>query len=74
MGARERRRVPTEGHVTSSTYSPHLGIHIGLALVVNGGRRLGERLHAVSPLAGEGAAVEIVERVLVDPDGTRARD
>ncbi|MYZ50532.1 glycine cleavage T C-terminal barrel domain-containing protein, partial [Propylenella binzhouense] len=36
--------VPMLGHVTSSYFSPNLGRSIALALVKDGGRRIGERL------------------------------
>ena len=46
---------------------------LALALVANGRARLGERLHALSPVAGRRTEVELVDPVFVDPAGERVR-
>ena len=63
----------SQGHVTTAVYSPECGAWIGLALLKNGRRRLGERLYAVSPLHGEQAEIEVTEPVFVDAPGERTR-
>jgi sarcosine oxidase subunit alpha len=64
----------SQGHVTTSVFSPSCGYFIGLALLKNGRDRHGEYLHAVSPLHNEAAEVEIVGPVFFDADGGRMRD
>jgi sarcosine oxidase subunit alpha len=64
----------SQGHVTTSVFSPSCGCFIGLALLKNGRDRHGEYLHAVSPLHNEAAEVEIVGPVFFDADGERMRD
>ena len=61
----------SQGHVTTSVFSPECGHFIGLALLKNGRERSGEHLHAVSPLHKETAEVEVVDPVFVDADGGR---
>ena len=63
----------SQGHVTTSVYSPSCDHFIGLALLKNGRERHGEVLHAVSPLHDEAAEVEIADTVFVDKDGERMR-
>ena len=63
----------SQGHVTTAVYSPECGAWIGLALLENGRRRLGERLYAVSPLHGEETEIEVTEPVFVDAPGERTR-
>jgi methylglutamate dehydrogenase subunit C len=63
----------SQGHVTTAVYSPECAAWIGLALLKDGRRRLGERLYAVSPLHGEQAEIEITEPVFVDAPGERPR-
>jgi len=65
--------VISQGHVTTSVFSPSCGHFIGLALLKNGRDRHGEYMHAVSPLHNEAAEVEIVDPVFVDNDGERMR-
>ncbi len=73
MSRSERHHVPTEGHITSITYSPYLDAHIALCLLRDGRGRLGERFHVASPLAGVCVPVEVVDPVFVDSEGGRAR-
>jgi sarcosine oxidase subunit alpha len=67
------RRTPNPciGELTSATFSPVLGIPIGLALVSAGRARHRERLFAVSPLMGRQVEIEIRSPVFFDPDGER---
>jgi sarcosine oxidase subunit alpha len=60
---------PIAGHVTSTCYSPALERPIALALLSRGRERCGERLHALSPLAGASVEVEVTHHVFYDPEG-----
>jgi sarcosine oxidase subunit alpha len=64
---------PMEGEVTATCYSPNLDQPIGLALLARGRARIGERLYACSPLAGQTVAVEVAHPVFFDPEGERLR-
>jgi sarcosine oxidase, subunit alpha len=57
------------GHVTSSYMSPNCGRSIALALVADGRRRIGDRLHVTSPNGF--TAVKITEPVFFDAQGLR---
>ncbi|MEO7056252.1 MAG: glycine cleavage T C-terminal barrel domain-containing protein, partial [Caldimonas sp.] len=59
------------GTVTSQCHSPTLGRSIGLAMVQSGRERIGETLHAVSPVTNASARVRLVAPCFVDPDGIR---
>ena len=63
----------SQGHVTTSIYSPTCKHFIGLALLKDGRRRKHERLYAVSPLHNEKIEVEVTDPVFVDPDRERMR-
>ncbi len=63
----------SQGHVTTSVFSPACGHFIGLAVLKNGRERSGETLHVVSPLHDEVVEVEVVDPVFVDPDGEKMR-
>jgi heterotetrameric sarcosine oxidase alpha subunit len=62
------------GHVTSATVSPNLGRPIALALVSGGISRLGEELHASSPLLGRSTPVRVVRSRFLDPEDRRIHD
>lgn len=62
---------PSQGHVTSTTFSPERGEHISLALVERGRARHGEALLAVNPLHGEQNSVRVVDPCFIDPEGCR---
>ena len=64
---------PTLGHVSSYAYSPTLGRDVGLALLVRGRRREGEKLYLVSPVEGICVNAKITEPCHLDPEGSRAR-
>ena len=57
------------GHVTSSYQSPAAGRPIALAMIAGGRDRIGETLHV--PMPNGGIAVEVVQPVFVDPEGSR---
>jgi heterotetrameric sarcosine oxidase alpha subunit len=59
------------GEVTSTTWSPSLGMPIGLGLVAAGRSRHGKHLLAVSPLAGQTVPVVPRNPIFFDPDGAR---
>ena len=63
----------SQGHVTTSVYSPTCDQFIGLALLFNGRARTDERLYVTSPLHEELTEVVVSEPVFVDPDGSRMR-
>ena len=64
---------PMEGEVTSQCYSPTLEKPIGLGLLRRGRARLGETLHACSPVTNESVPVTVTSPVFVDPEGERLR-
>jgi sarcosine oxidase, subunit alpha len=57
------------GHVTSSYMSPNCGRGIALALIADGRRRIGDRLHVTSPNGF--TAVKVTEPVFFDAEGVR---
>ncbi|HEY7083892.1 MAG TPA: sarcosine oxidase subunit alpha family protein [Hyphomicrobiaceae bacterium] len=59
----------SEGHVTSSYWSPSYHQPIALALIAGGRSRIGQRLHATTP-AGF-VAVRVRDPVFFDPAGAR---
>ena len=63
--------MPCLGELTSTTFSPMLGMPIGLALLSAGRARYRERLFAVSPLMGQQVEIEIRRPVFFDPEGER---
>jgi len=62
-----------QGYVTSANYSPMLGQWIGLALLVRGRERLGERIRIYDPLRDGDFEADIVDPVFFDPEGLRLR-
>ncbi|MEA3178378.1 MAG: methylglutamate dehydrogenase subunit [Gammaproteobacteria bacterium] len=63
-----------QGHVTSANFSPMLGQWIGLALLIRGRERLGERLRVYDPLRNGDLQADIVDPVFFDPAGNRLRE
>ena len=61
------------GHITSAGYSPILGHHIGLALLKEGGQRMGEQIRAYDPIRGKETLVEVCSPHFVDAEGSRLR-
>jgi sarcosine oxidase subunit alpha len=62
-----------QGYLTSVAYSPMLGHWIGLGLLANGLKRVGERLRAYDPVRNGDVEVEVVSPVFYDPEGARLR-
>jgi sarcosine oxidase subunit alpha len=62
-----------QGYVTSANFSPMLGQWIGLALLVRGRERLGERMRVYDPVRNGDLQADIVDPVFFDPAGTRLR-
>jgi sarcosine oxidase subunit alpha len=60
-----------EGHVTSTTYSPATGGHIGLAVLQRGQARIGETIRCVNFLENTVLMCRIVSPCFVDPEGVR---
>ncbi len=74
VGAQIAPREPptqTEGHVTSSYWSPELGRPVALGLLARGTQRLGEkiRIHHL----GATIDAEVVKAPFIDPKGERLR-
>jgi sarcosine oxidase, subunit alpha len=59
----------TEGHVTSSYWSPELRRPVALAMLARGSQRLGEKLRVHH--LGSIVDAEVVKAPFVDPDGER---
>ena len=61
--------APMLGHVSSSYMSTTLGRSIALAMISGGRERIGTRLNV--PMPGSAIAVDVVDPVFYDPEGTR---
>jgi sarcosine oxidase subunit alpha len=61
------------GHITSTTYSKHVGKAIALGLLQGGTRRVGETVIAASPVHGRQYRLKVVEPCFLDPEGARYR-
>jgi sarcosine oxidase subunit alpha len=61
----------TEGHVTSSCWSPELGVPVALGMLARGTQRMGEkiRIHHM----GKIIEAEVVKAPFIDPTGERLR-
>jgi len=59
------------GFVSSVTYSPALGKHIGLGFVAGGMSRHGDSIDAVFPMKNEVTVVRVTPPQFVDPEGER---
>jgi sarcosine oxidase subunit alpha len=68
---KEARMENDEGYMTSVAHSPTLGSWIGLGLLANGPKRIGERVRAYDPVRNGDIEVEIVDPVFLDPKGER---
>ncbi len=65
--------VVSQGHVTSSAFSPSLDSPIALGLLARGRERHGETLTAAFPLKGKNVPVKVVAPCFIDPEGARVR-
>ncbi len=61
----------SQGYLTAAVASPTLGHPLALAFLANGRARIGERLWAVSPIAGVSTEVEVTSACAYDPKGER---
>jgi sarcosine oxidase subunit alpha len=59
------------GRITSVTYSPEFGRHVGLALLAGNAATAGNEVVAVHPIKGEIVRARIVSPVFLDPEGER---
>jgi heterotetrameric sarcosine oxidase alpha subunit len=62
-----------QGYVTSANFSPMLGQWIGLALLIRGRERIGERMRVYDPVRNGDLQADIVDPMFFDPAGTRLR-
>ncbi|WP_127596126.1 sarcosine oxidase subunit alpha family protein [Nitratireductor alexandrii] len=69
-----RTLAGSEGWITSSCHSPHVGAAIGLGFLERGDARMGEVVVAANPLEGGSARLRVVPACFVDPEGGRLRD
>jgi glycine cleavage system aminomethyltransferase T len=60
-----------QGYVTSSAFSPSLGHTIGLALVKNGPKRIGEKVLIWNGLRNEFTEGELCSPVFIDPENEK---
>lgn len=63
----------SEGHITSTAYSPTLGVSIGLGLLKGGVKRHGQTVRAFDAVRGIDIELDVVPQVFVDPEGSRLR-
>ena len=63
--------VHSEGHVSSTTFSPAVGQYIALGLLERGAERLGETIYATFPLTNTYGPVKVVDPCFFDPEGAR---
>jgi sarcosine oxidase subunit alpha len=61
------------GHITSTTYSKHVGTSIALGLLQGGTSRVGQIVIAASPVHGRQYKLKVVEPCFLDPEGNRYR-
>ena len=61
------------GHITSTTYSKHVGKAIALGLLQGGTSRVGETVIAASPVHGRQYRLKVVEPCFLDAEGARYR-
>ena len=67
------KRVNDQGHITSVCYSPSLKSSIGLALLKNGQKRIGEKFKMVDHLRNSEIIVNVTSPVFFDKTGSRVR-
>lgn len=61
----------SQGHVTSTTYSPAIGQYIALGLLADGPDRESEVIYAAHPLKGLHQPAKVVSPHFFDPEGER---
>jgi sarcosine oxidase subunit alpha len=62
------------GHITSTTYSKHIGKAIALGLLQGGSSRIGQTVIAASPVHGRQYSLKVVQPCFLDAQGERYRD
>ena len=67
------RPGPSQGFVSSTTWSPALKQEIALAMVKGGRGRIGKAMYAADPVHGRHLPVQVVEPCFFDPEGERMR-
>ena len=67
------KRVNDQGHITSVCYSPSLKSSIGLALIKNGQKRIGEKFKMVDHLRNSEIIINVTSPVFFDKTGSRVR-
>ncbi|MGP2490919.1 sarcosine oxidase subunit alpha family protein [Mesorhizobium sp. PUT5] len=67
----EARKGHGRGRITSVTYSPTLGIYVGLGLLAGDAAVEGEEVVAVHAMRGEAVRARVVSPVFLDPEGAR---
>jgi sarcosine oxidase subunit alpha len=66
-------RANDRGVVTSVAFSPSLESWIGLGLLCEGSRKIGQRVRAVDPVRNSSVEVEVCAPCFIDPQGERLR-
>jgi sarcosine oxidase subunit alpha len=61
----------SQGHVTSTCFSPTLQAEIALGLLADGRARHAQEIIAVSPLKGQAVRVRVRPPCFIDPEGSR---
>jgi sarcosine oxidase subunit alpha len=61
------------GHITSTTYSKHVGKAIALGLLQGGKAHIGKTIVAASPVHGRQYQLKVVDPCFLDPQGDRYR-
>ena len=61
----------SQGHVTSTCFSPTLQAEIALGLLADGRARHSQEIIAVSPLKGQAVRVRVRPPCFIDPEGSR---
>ncbi len=61
----------SHGHVTSTCFSPNLGVEIALGMLADGRARHGQEIVAVSPVTSKAARVRVRPPCFIDPEGSR---
>ena len=69
----ERTRENAQGYVTSACWSPTMGAHLALGLLLNGRARHGERVRMVDHLRKVETVCEVCPPAFLDPEGERMR-
>ena len=62
-----------QGWLSSATFSPSLGHHIGLGFISDGKAKIGQKVVAIDSLRKKNIQVEIVSPQFIDPKGIRLR-